>query len=43
MESLENIRFVTSNFTQLKGLQMVVIGLLLIGTSLWSDDHQVDL
>lgn len=43
MESLENIRFVTANFTQLKGLQMVVIGLLLVGTSLWSDDHQGDL
>jgi len=43
MHSLENIRFVTSNFTQLKGLQMVVIGLLLIGTTLWSDDNQGDL
>ena len=40
---MDNIRFVTSNFTQLKGLQMAVIGLLLIGTTLWSDDHQGDL
>jgi len=43
MDGLDNIRFVTANFTQLKGLQMAVIGLLLIGTSLWSDDHQGDL
>jgi hypothetical protein len=43
MESLEKLKFVTSNFTQLKGLQMAVIGLLLVGTTLWADGHQGDL
>jgi hypothetical protein len=43
MKSLKNIRFLTANFTQLKGLQMGIIGLFLIGTTLWADKNQGNL
>ena len=43
MKNMENIRFITANFTQLKGLQMVIIGLYLIGITLWADKNQGDL
>jgi len=43
MKELEKIRFITANFTHLKGLQMGVIGLLVFSTALWSNRNHGDL
>lgn len=43
MNDLNRIRFIAANYSYLKGLQTVIIGLLLLGTSLWNDKRQGNL
>ena len=43
MENLEKVRYVTSNFNRLKGLNMTLMGVVVAITGLWTNRHQGDL